>query len=527
MNENYLIELLISFLRKENLAFNSKDIKLQLLSNPDYPSFLSITDTLDYFDIPTIAAKVPQDYLKELPRHFIAFTNHESGPEISLVTKNKQTVHVTNSKVKNKELKVDVFKALWDGTILILDRDGEPVKSKNKNFKSPNALLLIVSLIGLGTTVQFTNWSTIFLLIIALFGLVTSYLAVIENIGIKNKIVSKVCNSNANASGECSQVIGSKSGELLNGFGLGDLSLVYFLSICLLMILAGYNSLFFLILAFSTILVVGYSLYAQTFILNKWCVLCLIIGGLAVLQSAIIFNLSEFATIPFNFLYFLKAGFVFSLIGLIWFYGKDIISKSIKKDQLEIEYTSFKRKKGLFKLLLTNQPQIKVILPENLTIGYGNTDASLVITAVINPLCIVCSETFKSYDKLLEMYGDRIRINFILEAPSPTEKSPSTAIAQHMIELYQTNKSSAYAFLKNWFENRDLSKTEINSLITKLTEKERSDFDILMNHAMWLDKNGINSTPQTIIGSYFFPKEFDVSDLHYFIEELIECNIPS
>ena len=75
-SENHLVKILQSYLKKEGYSINLDDFKLQLLSNPSYPSVKSITDTLDYFGVENIAANVPKDALNQLPNFFLAILSN-------------------------------------------------------------------------------------------------------------------------------------------------------------------------------------------------------------------------------------------------------------------------------------------------------------------------------------------------------------------------------------------------------------------------------------------------------------------
>jgi len=79
------LTILSNYLKREQYRVNEKNLKLQLLSNPDYPSVKSITDSLDYFNIDNLAANVPKDALEQLPNFFLAIIVKEHKTTIAQV----------------------------------------------------------------------------------------------------------------------------------------------------------------------------------------------------------------------------------------------------------------------------------------------------------------------------------------------------------------------------------------------------------------------------------------------------------
>ena len=80
---NQIVTLLSNYLKRELYSLNQNDLKIQLLSNPDYPSVKSITDTLNYFDIENIAANIPKDAFVQLPNLFLAIIIKDNKTSIA------------------------------------------------------------------------------------------------------------------------------------------------------------------------------------------------------------------------------------------------------------------------------------------------------------------------------------------------------------------------------------------------------------------------------------------------------------
>jgi len=102
--------LLEKFLIKNHYTqFNKKDISLQLQTHPNNPSFRAMTDTLDYFGIENVAAKVPEEALDVLPNDFLTIINN-SEAQLVLATKKKNLIITENENGKKTKYSLNEFK---------------------------------------------------------------------------------------------------------------------------------------------------------------------------------------------------------------------------------------------------------------------------------------------------------------------------------------------------------------------------------------------------------------------------------
>ncbi|URM37593.1 hypothetical protein [Flavobacterium anhuiense] len=72
-NYNYLFQ----YLKKEGISIDKDEFEFQVQSHPDYPSLLSISDTLSFFNINNGAMRVASSEIELLPERFIAYLSDE------------------------------------------------------------------------------------------------------------------------------------------------------------------------------------------------------------------------------------------------------------------------------------------------------------------------------------------------------------------------------------------------------------------------------------------------------------------
>lgn len=517
--DKHLIDMIQSYLKRENYSINKDDLTLQLLSNQSFPSVKSITDTLDYFSVKNIAVSIPKSALAELPPNFVAVMK-ERSQAIVLVTQSAKGIKLFKTDGTHEKLDRDAFSERWTGTIIAIE--GETQKASKPRLVLENALIPLV-LIAMGAIVsniiQFNLQGLIYALL-STMGLVVSYYLVQEDLGVHNETTAKICNS-ASANTSCEEVVKSNNSRLFKVFSLSDISITYFTSLLLITALLGFNQHFFGILSALSIPVVLYSLYSQAFLLKKWCPLCLVVGLLLTGQ----FITSLVSTTPLlpDLLFSVKALAVPGIIYLFWLYLKSMIKDSQELRQTKTDFLKFKRTENLFAKMLAENPKgSSVLLDDRLKITFGNPDARLTIYSVTNPLCGYCTASFKVFDQLLKAHGSRFKLHIVFSVPTESTDQHSTQIAQRIIELYKQNQEKAYEALHNWYHEKDADQW----LSQYGLPGDASAFNVLVESKTWCRENNIQGTPTVLIDQYLFPPAYKTEDLFYLIDDLTGDDIP-
>jgi len=516
---SFLEKILFNYLKRENYVLDNSDLKLQLLSNPDYPSVKSITDTLDYFNVDNLAANVPKDALDQLPDFFLAIIEKDNKTTIAQVEKKREKIKFLDSNGDKNTLEIEAFKELWNGTIIAIEKNSEAVKSSPssllKNPILPFALIAIFALID-----SLVNFEVIqFLYVISsIVGLCLSYYIIREDIGLYNQATSKICNSTENNT-SCSEVINTSSSKLFKSVALSDASITYFVSILILLSVVGYNASFFLAISAVSVPIILFTIYQQAVVIKKWCPLCLGVAALLGVQA--IFSIVSFSTWSFEVEYLIKSIFIFGFVYASWLQLKSLFKAHLRLSEVETDFFKFKRNEVLFNTLLKQELiDEPIVIDKNTSIIFGNPNATLTIHSVTNPLCGHCTKAFKSYHKLLKKYPDQINLNVIFNVPSSNLEQSSSQISQRIIELYQDSKEEAFKCLEQWFEIRDVS------LWQKQFRKPNNEVDLttLQIHRTICSNNNIQYTPATIINNNKFPKAYNIEDISFFIDNLTETN---
>lgn len=516
---DHLIKILRNYLNKEKYNVDKDDFQLQLLSNQSFPSIKSITDTLDYFGIENIAATVPKNALNQLPYFFLAVLRENSSTTIAQVTRTKKGIKLFKDNGTREKLTAEEFSELWDGTIVAIENKNTEKNQFTLSIGNPLIPIYLLAIAAISFSAINPELTALIYAFLAALGCGLSYYIVQEDLGIYSETTSEICNS-ATTNTSCSDVVNSKSAKLFRVISLSDVCVTFFVSVLIILSFIGYHKTFFFGFSIASIPIIVYSIYTQAFLVKKWCPLCLGMAGVLVGLAITSFqSLQSLDALTFDTSYFSKGLVIFGSVYLSWLYFKSLIKKAIELQQVKTAYLKFKRNEDLFSTLLTKNSLPDIIeLDQSSRIIFGNPQAELTINAVTNPMCGYCTNSFLTYDKLLETHGEHFKLNIIFNISVDSMDHPGYQISGKIIELYQDNPVKAYEALKDWFNNKDIKRWQSKYGLSS----EDSSRETLKQHRDWCEINGVPYTPTTIIENYLFPKEYDIEDLALFIDDLIK-----
>lgn len=489
--------------------FNKKDISFQLKTHPNYPSFKSLSDTLDYFSIKNIVLQVPKDSLDDLPKYFITLINNESN--LVLVSKKNDFIVTLDVSGKRKKYKAEKFKEIWSGPVIIIEE-----KLSNKIQLKYSKILYLISLlsvIALSVT-KINSFQDFIFLFLSAIGIFISILIIREKIGYFSQSILNVC-TKISSKNSCTDVIHSKGAKIYRGISLEDTSFLFFTVLFLTELFFNNNNFARLLIILSIPMVV-YSIYYQGIVLKKWCVLCLIVGFISLILAFFYFYYFELLSISLSeVLLFL---FIFMTISIFYFNIKNIIIKNKKLEEDLLSANKFKRNSLFLETLLKKSKKIKKkSLNENeIWIGKLNEDCYTIV-AYTNPYCGFCKDAFDSYLRIINIYSNII-ICFKFNTQPKDIRNLQTVICARLIEIYKSEGSEKFIeAYKNWFDERDEKKW------LKLYGKPHFDdstIALLLEHKTWSEENEINYTPATFLNDQLFPNEYNYEDLPNLINDI-------
>ncbi len=494
--------------------FDKKDLELQLQIHPSYPSFQSITDTLDYFNIDNIAVEVPIEALDQLPKSFISLVKTENSEEIVTVINSKDSIEIKHSSLKKKKYTYEQFIALWIPKVIAVEYNAKQRFVFKQSFLQ--IFLILMLFVGMALTFAATAWDAnqIVFLLTSVIGIVFSFFALRESLGIQSQAIHQFCTSVGNTN--CGDVINNNSGKLLKNFTLADAGMVFFGTLIAYQTLFGFSSILF-IPALIGIPFVVYSIYSQAFIIKKWCAICLAIGtvstGLAIIAVR---------NLPFTIDLSSVSGFLITsaLLTLTYMFAKEkmVENKSFKSENLKLN--QFKRDGQIYNHLLNISEKIENTTVFENEIVLGNPDATFKIISLTNPMCGYCKDAFEAYTRVLKTMGENLQIIIRLAIKLDDLDNQATQISLRLFEIYDHQGADSFiAAYNDWFKDRTHSKwiKKYRAPINNPTHTE-----VLKKQGEWANSNDLHYTPASVINGSLYPKKYSYNEFFYFISMMLE-----
>ncbi|WP_281322871.1 vitamin K epoxide reductase family protein [Flavobacterium aestivum] len=497
-----------------NFYLNAKEEFEELfLSHPNYPSVFAITDSLDMLSIENIAIKVPKEQLGELPLSFLAIYNDD----LVLVTKNDKTIQIETEKGVKSIVTIDDFCKGWNGVIVAIEPNQVIITEGEINIKWITYGIPTVSLILLSIFYNNYSLSNAILLFTSVVGVLVSIFIVQEKFGLKNEIVSKFCNINANVS--CDSVIKSEKGDINKWMGFTDLPLLFF-SINVVSILLNpiYSSKIIGLLSLFSFPVILYSIWLQKFQIKKWCMLCLVVSAILVLQGLIGYFLEQplVTDIVIN-----DFSYLFSVIVCtsLWLMIKPVLETKFKAENEVKELKKFKRSYSVFEFLSKEVPVMDGFAKLK-GIQFGNNNSSVGLSIFLSPSCGHCHKAFEDAINLVRKYPEKVFLKVLFNINPENNDNPYKAVVDSLLEINNSFPEKIGEAISDWHIHKMglepwLKKWKVAAISMKVNQQIQQQYD-------WCLENEFNYTPVKIVNGKKFPNEYSISELKYFLNDFSE-----
>jgi len=525
--QEQLHTLLKKLVLKNNIHLHQEELKLQLLSHPSYPSLHSLTGVLTHFGIPNLALRlqVNQEILTQLPFFFIANVDLSNGGELVLVEKKKNHIEITTNSNKKERLTDEGFLSKWNGVILAIEKDAS-VKETASNSKysflkwatySLGALLIAYFLYNVPDYFSKVHFA------LSLIGIILSVFIVKHELGLQSEATNSFCNLSENTS--CDALLNSDGAKVFGLFKLSDVSIVIFSGYALSWILFSLNgtldiAIFYCFTALAVPFII-YSVYYQAAVVKKWCPLCLGIVGVLLLQFGAMSLTDSWATfysLTLNSIGLFTFGMFLTTI--VWSYLKPILKKKFNLETIEVEYYRFKRNYEIFNTMLLNGQQLTSNYEIPGEIVLGNKNAPIEMIVVTSPFCHYCKPAHSDIDKLLLAGKENLKVTIRFNIGAENKESDFYKIVSQLLNLYNSQGQEACLVA---LQEIYAEKVNLKEWVANINIHNNPDYDQVMeSQKSWCELNDINFTPAFYLNGVAYPKEYDRTDLIYFLDEMIE-----
>lgn len=494
------------WLMQTGIPVSTTFIRIRLESHPDYPSLTAVQDTLEEIGVEANAYETTFDVLGEAKKPFLAHLNIGEG-DIRCF----QDITIAEKEFPG-------FQQRWSGVVMLIDKIGvdnsaehkkQLLKDRNNSaFLQLSAGLLLFIILS----VLFFSFSLKALIILPnLAALYISWLIAQKEFGISNKVSEMIC-SMAKQS-RCEAVLFSRGARLFSWLTWGDVGIAYFSSVLIFLVVAllggwpEFMSCFYL-LSFAGAVFPLYSVYYQWKKVKQWCMLCLAIVGVLLINSIAGLLLIELGNFQWSTLIY--PAMIFSCTTVltlsVWQLFKSLYAQSLRAVDNEIRALRLKRNPDIFNALMAQQEFNPINMPEpDEPIRFGNPDAPYQIVMACNPYCGPCAKAHEAIDRLFMQYEEKLSIT-IRFALFNTDPDLSVTKAVNGL-LFRVNKTkNPQKVINEWYKNytSDIENSVIDS--------PYNDISIEKYHN-WVKKITLKSTPTLYVNGKILDQYYTWVDI--------------
>lgn len=506
--------VLQQFLSKHELSNLQMEFDDNYESHPNYPSLFALTDTFTLLNIENVAANVPKDQLDELPMCFLAYvSNGVNGNDIALIENLADKVGVTFEGKKKKYFSIDEFKGLWNGVVIAIEPNNDNNKFETKSSFS-KIIYVTLALAGVFLVKQWSVFSLEGTISFSLYliGFVISLLIILEKLNQGEESISKLCSFNESTS--CDSVIKSTQTKINKWLDFSDLPILFF-SIAISAMLIDTSSFLFLnAISLLSVPIVIYSVWLQKVKLQKWCVLCLAVSVLLVLQAGLLFKSG------FEFQNNISSLIIATVLSTtLWFFIKDYLERNIFLERNNKELKRFKRNYKVFEML--QKPLLVPIITNKFSmVEIGNKINPVVLSIALSPSCGHCHTTFEEAINLYNASPDKIKVAIFYNLNPENNDNAYLDVAKAIMQVNLRNPNDVLEALSDWHIKRMtlsdwMFKWEQINVEAEVTENLQLQYN-------WCQQNDFNYTPVKIINGKELPEQYSIDEIKYFISEIEE-----
>ncbi len=531
-------EIAIRFCQLLRVKVTATSLRKKITEHPDYPSLLSISDTLRIFKVANLGLKTTTNNFHTFPTPFIVqVKGNKSGHNlfgiINELLPNQKISWYNPEKKKNEQTSKNDFNDLFTGYVMLAESNtdsGETEYEKKRNEQRMrnfwNTVIALILPILLLLIIGYTSFMKGFLnsffpicfALVTLAGTITGALLLLYEVDQHNPVLQKVCHSGKKTN--CGAILNSEASHIW-GISWSSIGFAYFCGMLIALMTTSLTGATMLsVAALCNLLALPYiffSLYYQGLIARQWCPMCLTVQASLVLQFLIALG-GHFLSIPSQ--KEIPAALAIATCFGVVFLSVQLLIPSLQRSKegkhAQQELVRLKHNPEVFETLLEKQKKLDKSA-DGLGITLGNTDGKIKLIKVCNPYCGPCALAHPVIEELLENNPElQVQIIFTASGEDNDYKNPPV---QHLLAIANIgDESLTRKALDDWYKmdekNYDVfaQKYPMNGELEKQSQNIKE-----MNK--WNESEKIAYTPTIFINDHQLPEIYNVSDLKYLLSD--------
>ena len=526
-----IVGTLNRFLKALNVRVSANTIEEEILSHPDYPSLLAVSDCLNKWKIDNVSTRVDKSQLDDVSLPFMA---HLQSRLVLVLDVAEHKVTVFDENGTDKVMDKAEFLMSWDGIVLLAETDTESgEKYFDKKLQQQKSRLLPVSLLFLAlsglvllsitTALTSGNWSVGYaiLLLAKLAGVGITSLLLWYEIDKYNPALQKLCMGVGGKKSDCNAVLNSAHSKVFEWLSWSETGFIYFAASMLALLFLPESVLLITWLNILALPFIIFSLFYQGFVIKQWCLFCLSVVGLLLLEfagsiSGGLLRLQAVDEIPDLPVAVLSLGLIFMLVASVWFLLRPVLIQNHESKNHLYELNRLKNNRTVFESLLGRERRVPGT--EGLGITLGNLDAPDTILKVCNPYCNPCAEAHKDLSRILDE-NPNLKIQIIYNT-SVSHLDMGREPVRHFLAVAENAApAQTKTLLDSWYFSKNKDYNELSTAYPLTGEVLEGQDDKIKAMAKWTRENNVMFTPTYFFNGVKLPAQYKLDNLSYILNQ--------
>ncbi len=432
------------------------------------------------------------------------------------------SVSFVNAKEKRETITREQFLSDWRSIAVVINAvkpNKENIVKSSISFSQMQRILTglaIFSLISFLILEQLASPIQILFSFLQIIGIGISILLLMLEVNKDSQTAKQFCQATKTVN--CTAVLQSK-GARIGMVSWSEIGFAYFTGSFLFQLLVAQNhaaSQLLWFLSFASLPYVLYSGYYQKMIVKQWCKLCLLVQGIIFLQGSIsLYLLLQNGLHTVNPTYFLGLTALLLLPVTIWQWLKPQFKLASTSEDWQYGFLRLQNNPNVFEAMLAKEPTA----PEgyqNVSLQFGNPNASNSIIKVCNPFCDPCAKVQPVLEEVMQ--NENVQMHLIFKASNEVNDRRG-AVARHFIDLYHNDKTISAEAIHWWYAEKDKN---IEELRVKYPIRNRNEENIktqIKGMSLWNEKANISHTPTIFINQHKMPDTHNVEYLKNYFKQ--------
>lgn len=493
------------------LSISISDYKLnQLLNTPVGNTMRGISDALDCLHIKNEVYQLPTEYLRDIPIPFIVGLHSRKSPFCIVNGIGEKDIYIQLNHLKSLKLPLSVFFRQWTGTVLTARVNAQTIHEKHCTLKNilynlyiNRLYILLGCLVFISYFANNVSINSFYSHLTFLWGCILLSVFIIHKDSYNNEFLKQFCRIGTKI--DCNQVSSSLISKWIKPFNLGEIALVFFISLIIPLMLGYENVVLECMLQGLAFLCAILSICYQVFILRKYCLFCIVLDVLIIVVFYIVLSRlfsekPEMMTVND----ILRWVLTFLVLSLGWSFIHQLFDYRDKSLRLQEKYNILFQPQ-IFEGLLHSGNKMEI--PSNeITLEYRSTNGKKNLIMITNIRCKKCIYSYQELRRLSSIAS--IKIIFTTFGKNDFL---GKEYSEKLISIYfSQGKDKFLSVLELWFKQRDpgLFKSVMTTDYGKAIFKKQQEYcrKIMLDH-----------TPEIIMDRYIVPEIYDIKDLFYLI----------